>query len=132
MANEDNKKETLDNISLTDLIKTGKAEEAPVEEKSPLQKMKEYKESHPGMIVNNDEITYDNEKKILKDSFDTERRESDFKGYMADMDRLIDAAQSVNIERPPQNEIETAAMIDQLDRIAIASQKKIIPNLKRF
>ena len=124
MANEDNKKETLDNISLTDLIKTGKAEEAPVEEKSPLQKMKEYKESHPGMIVNNDEITYDNEKKILKDSFDTERRESDFKGYMADMDRLIDAAQSVTIERPPQNEIETAAMIDQLDRIAIAKSKE--------
>lgn len=123
MPNED-KKETLDNISLTDLIKTGKVEETSVEEKSPLQRMKEYKESHPGMIVDNSEVTYDNEKKVLKNSIDDdERRESDFKGYMADMDRLIDAAQSVTIERPPKNEIETAAMIDQLDRIAIAKAR---------
>lgn len=123
MANEE-KKETLDNLSLTDLIKTGKSEEALVEEKSPLQKMKEYKESHPGMIVDNSEVTYDNEKKVLKNSIENERRDEDFKDYMEDMDRLIDAAKSVKIERAPQNEIETAAMIDQLDRIAMAKAKE--------
>ena len=131
MANEE-KKETLDNLSLTDLIKTGKSEEALVEEKSPLQKMKEYKESHPGMIVDNSEVTYDNEKKVLKNSIENERRDEDFKDYMEDMDRLIDAAKSVKIERAPQNEIETAAMIDQLDRIAMAKAKENSTEPEKF
>lgn len=109
-------KENID-VSLSDLIKP-KTEETPVKEKSPLEKMKEYKEKNPGLVVNNADVTYDNEKKVLKNSVENDRREEDFNGYIKEMDELIDAAKDVHVLRTPQNPIETAAMIDQLDRIA--------------
>ena len=62
-------KENID-VSLSDLIKP-KTEETPVKEKSPLEKMKEYKEKNPGLVVNNADVTYDNEKKVLKNSVET-------------------------------------------------------------
>lgn len=107
-----------------------KKNESVVEEKSPLEKMKEYKESHPGAIVRNEDVTYDNQKVDLKSGMDNEAREKDFKTYMNDMDDLIETAQSMQVKRTPQNRIEEAAMIDELDRIARQKNNKLPENPK--
>lgn len=116
----------LNDISLDDLI-TGTPEKENVE-KSPLEKMKEMKENNKGLIVNNSDVTYDNQKKDLKNSIENDRREKDFDEYLSDMDQKIEAAKNTTLLRQPTNVIEEAAMIDQLDRIARQRSGTVIEN----
>ena len=91
---------------------------ASEKELSPLEKMKQYKENHSGTIVNKEDVTYDNDPKVFKNSVENDRREDEFKDYLRDMDSLIDAARDVKLARPITGPIEEAIAIDQLDRIA--------------
>ena len=123
-----------DSLNLKDLITVKKSDEVDStgnegkkEEKelSPLERMKNFKETHTGTIVNNEDITYDNEKKVLKNSVENDRREDDFNAYLSDMDDLIDAAKDVELSRPITGPIEEAIAIDQLDMIARQKKGKV-------
>ena len=120
------------NISLQDLIKSSPATTViqDVEEKSPLEKMKEYKEKNPGMIVEKKDVTYDDDKKEFKNSIENDRREDEFNNYLAEMDETIEIAKSVDIIRKPTNQIEDAAMMDQLDLLRRQRSGKVIENPK--
>ena len=74
-----------DSLNLKDLITVKKSDEVDStgnegkkEEKelSPLERMKNFKETHTGTIVNNEDITYDNEKKVLKNSVENEENQN--------------------------------------------------------
>ena len=76
-----------DSLNLKDLITVKKSDEVDStgnegkkEEKelSPLERMKNFKETHTGTIVNNEDITYDNEKKVLKNSVENDRGQIPF------------------------------------------------------
>lgn len=115
-------KPTNETLSLSDLIKSNQAtaEEATVEvEKSPLERMKDFKESNPGgLVVEKKDVTYDNEQKEFLNSIDDDkRRKEDFDNYMSEYDDLIETAQSVQMAKPITNPLEAAAAIDQLDRL---------------
>lgn len=106
--------------NLSDFIKTETIDSvtpsAEKEELSPLEQMKRAKANGGnGLILNNSEITHDNEVKELKSSFDNEDRTKNYDEYVAEQERLIRAAQDVRMTRAPQNPLEEAAMIDQLD-----------------
>ena len=107
----------MGNISLSDLIKSNPVvEEKPVEkEKSPLEKMKEYQENNPGMIIDKKDITYDDEKKEFKNSIENDRREDEFQAYLNEMDETIEMAKKVKLLKKPTNQIEDAALMDQID-----------------
>lgn len=98
------------------------------EEKSPLEKMREYNSTHSGTVVNNSEITYSDKPAPLKNSMENDKREEEFNQYVTEMDSLIDAAESVKITNPPKNPIEAVAMIDQLDRMAKEKSGHTISN----
>lgn len=115
-------KPTNETLSLSDLIKNNQAtaEEATVEvEKSPLERMKDYKESNPGgLVVDKKDVTYDNEQKEFLNSIDDDkRRKEDFDNYMSEYDDLIETAKTVQMAKPITTPLEAAAAIDQLDRL---------------
>lgn len=120
--------ENLNDLSLESLITPDVAPEEKTPEKSPLEKMKEMKEL--GVVINKADVTYDDEKKELKSSFDNDRRQEDFDSYLKDMDQKIAAAQSTTLLREPTNAIEEAAMIDQLDMLARQQAGVVIQNPK--
>ena len=107
--------------NLSDFIKTESTDEVSSatttveEELSPLERMKREKAKGTGLILDNKDITRDSDTKEFKSSFDNEDRAKNYDEYIAEQERLIRAAQDVRMTRPPQNPLEEAALIDQLD-----------------
>ena len=107
-------------MDISSLLKASKEEpEAP---KTNLQKMKEAKENGTlGLVVNNDELTDESSKKLITNkSEDDAMKEID--GYLAEQDRLINAAKNVNVVNKPSNAIEMASMITALENVATTGE----------
>lgn len=103
-------------MDISSLLKASK-EEAP-KEKSNLEKMKEAKANGSlGLVVENTELAAANEKKMV-----TNKTESDavdeIDSYMAEQDKLINAAKNVQIVNKPKNPAEMINLMDSLETIA--------------
>ena len=107
--------------SLSDLITQKNDDQTPANEvvpKSPLEKMKEYKEQNSGVVIKKEDFTDESAPKVFKNSFDNPERSNDFDSYVKEQEAMIEAAKKVTINRIPQNAMEDAALMDQLDLIA--------------
>ena len=110
-----------ESIDITSLLKAARetTEVTTEEEKSPLQRMKEEKEtSAKGLIVDNKELAEKNAPKELKDKTEADA-ESEIKEYLEDQDKLIEAAKKTVITRPPTSPEEMVQLMDNLENVSI-------------
>lgn len=105
-------------LDISSLLKQSREAEEPKKEKSPLELMKEAKENGAlGLVVDNKDLEEKNRvnPKGQKSIMDAE---SEADSYMKEQDKLINAAKTVQISRPPRSKLEMVALIDNLDQVS--------------
>lgn len=104
-------------MDLSSLLK--EAKDAPDEKpKTPLQQMKEAKEKNGlGLVVNNDELVNEGDKKLITNKSEDDAIK-DVDSYIAEQDKLIDAAQKVKINQPLRDARDMVAVMDSLENYA--------------
>lgn len=108
-----------ESIDISSLIKASKeTPPAPVVEKTPLQMMKEEKEARVmGMVVDNKELEEKNTPKGVTSKAESDA-EAEVKAYLAEQDKMIEAAKSIAITDAPTNDLEMAEMMDNVAEYA--------------
>lgn len=116
---EPGRDESIDITSLLKAARETNEEETVEEEKSPLQKMKEEKESRPqGMVVDNKVLAEKNAPKEIKSKNESDAEE-EVAAYMAEQDKLIEAAKKTVVTRPPSSPEEMVQLMDNLENVSI-------------
>ena len=109
-----------ESIDIASLLKTAREtpDEPVEEEKSPLQRMKEEKESgQKGLIVDNKELAEKNAPKQIKSKTEADAEE-DIKAYMEEQDRMIEAARKTVVTQAPTSPEEMVRLMDNLEDIS--------------
>nr|DAJ77553.1 MAG TPA: hypothetical protein [Caudoviricetes sp.] len=110
-------KTKLDEAVTSPTAEDGSAPLVVDDTKTPLQQMQEYNEKNQGLVINKADYTSSDGSIELKGNPADDRRDTEYDEYMKEMDDMIETAQSVKVTKAPQNPIEMAAMIDQLDTL---------------
>ena len=104
-------------MDLSSLLKEAK-DSSENTHKTPLQQMKESKEKNGlGLIVNNDELINESDKKLIANKSEDDAIK-DVDSYIAEQDKLIEAAQKVKIDQPLNDARDMVAVMDSLENYA--------------